>query len=138
MFCIVSNKKHFKWQKKNDANKNATHFFSFSQIVRHAKKKPQKNVQKKFISVKPNCPFKHLRIYNSSLLIIFFKQNEVQKYILLQINGKFSNWIFLFLINFRRFKWGIKERFQLLTSPCILIFKEILLQLRALNGDNMV
>lgn len=106
--------------------------------MRHAKKNPRKTCKKKIISVKPNCPFKHLRIYNSSLLIIFFKQNEVQKYILLQINGEFTNWIFFFLINFRRFKWGIKERFQLLTSPCILIFKEILLQLRALNGDNMV
>lgn len=105
--------------------------------MRHAKKNPEKPA-KKIYFVKPHCPFKHLRIYNSSLLIIFLKQNEVQKYILLQINGEFTNWIFLFWLIFGFFQWGIKERFQLLTSPCILIFKEILLQLRALNGDNMV
>lgn len=81
--------------KKNDANKNATHFFHFRKLCDMRKKNPEKRA-KKIISVKPHCPFKHLRIYNSSLLIIFFKQNEVQKYILLQINGEFTNWIFFF------------------------------------------
>lgn len=138
MFCIVSNKKHFKWQKRMTQIKNATHFFHFRKLCDMRKKKNQKNMQKKFISVKPHCPFKHLRIYNSSLLIIFFKTKWGSEIHFVTNQWRVYKLDIFFLINFRRFKWGIEERFQLLTLPCILIFKEILLQLRALNGDNMV
>lgn len=114
------------------------HIFFIANCVTCEKKKNRKKCKFFFISVKPHCPFKHLRIYNSSLLIIFLKTKWGSEIHFVTNQWRVYKLDIFFLINFRRFKWGIKERFQLLTSPCILIFKEILLQLRALNGDNMV
>lgn len=105
--------------------------------MRHAEKKPQKNVQKKFISVKPHCPLSIWESTTHRSLSFFLNKMRFRNTFCYKSMESFQIG-FLFLINFRRFKWGIKERFQLLTLPCILIFKEILLRLRALNGDNMV
>lgn len=45
MFCIVSNKKHFKWQKRMTQIKNATHFFHFRKLCDMRKKNPEKHAK---------------------------------------------------------------------------------------------
>lgn len=106
--------------------------------MRHAKKKkPRKTCKKNLSLLSPIAP---LSIWESTThrSLPFFKNKMRFRNTFCYKSLESLQIGYFFLINFRRFKWGIKERFQLLTSPCILIFKEILLQLRALNGDNMV
>lgn len=137
MFCIVSNKKHFKWQRRMTQIKNATHFFHLRKLCDMRKKKPRKTCKKKLSLLSPIAPLSIWESTTHRSLSFFLNKMRFRNTFCYKSMESLQIGYF-FLINFRRFKWGIKERFQLLTSPCILIFKEILLQLRALNGDNMV
>lgn len=108
------------------------HIFFIFAICATCEKKPRKTC-KNFLSLL--SPIAPLSIWESTThrsLSFFLNKMRFRNTFCYKSMESFQIG-FLFLINFRHFKWGIKERFQLLTLPCILIFKEILLQLRALK-----
>lgn len=111
-------------------------FFIFANCAT-CEKKPRKTCKKNLSLLSPIAPLSIWESTTHRSLSFFLNKMRFRNTFCYKSMESFQIG-FLFLINFRRFKWGIKERFQLLTLPCILIFKEILLQLRALNRDNMV